>query len=157
MLSSLSWCSSQQGPMSWRHRQLDLRRLDDVGVLHLVWFLFEVMTSCNCMRQCSKSQLWAEPEDEDVTVLTLEHDPERRPELDTTGLRHWNRGSSADSTACRSPFTHTVRTNSGLCEDCQRAGCLLPHAADIPYAVAGHDFQSHPFLRRYCLHDQLML
>lgn len=130
--------------MSWRNRQLDLRCLDDVGVLDLVWLLSEEMTSCNFMRQCSKSQLWAEPEDEDVTVLTLEQEPERRPELDTTGSLHRNRGSSADSTACRSPFTHTVRTNSGLCEDCQRAGCLPPHTADIPHLFAGHDFRKSP-------------
>ena len=67
--------------MSWRNRQLDLRCLDDVGVLDLVWLLSEEMTSCNFMRQCSKSQLWAEPEDEDVTVVTLEQEPERRQNL----------------------------------------------------------------------------
>jgi hypothetical protein len=113
--------------MSWRDRQLD-----DVGVLDLVGLLFEVMTSCSFTRHCSKSQLCAEPEDDDVTVLTLEREQQRRPELGATGLRHWNSGSSADRTACRRPSTHTVRTNSGLCDDCQRTGGLVPHtAADI--------------------------
>ena len=61
MLSSLSWCPSHQGQMFWRNGQLDLQCFVDVGVFGLVCLLSEEMTSCNFIRQCSKSQLWAQP------------------------------------------------------------------------------------------------
>jgi hypothetical protein len=124
LFSSLSWDSTQPGSLPWRDRQLELRCLDDAGVL-FVWLLFEASTSCNLMRQGSKPQLWAEPEDEDVKVPTLEQELGRLAGFETVGLLHRNRGSSAERIACRRPFTHTVRTNSGLCEDCHRAGMMM--------------------------------
>jgi hypothetical protein len=127
MFSLLSCSPSEHGATSWQNRELALRLVEGAEVLGLVGLLFELKMSCNLTRQFSKShealssQLLVEPDDEDVKVLTLLHELGRPPEFEITGLRHWNRGSSADRIAWRRPFTHTVRTKSGFCEDCQRA------------------------------------